>query len=552
MNMSFERWRQRITSDLAVKLALCLIVSIILPFALFGYWNLRLQRQHSERLVLEWAQRISDLMRHGTRYQMLRNDREALYQFIRTVGSEPGVKRLRVYNEEGRISFSTVAAEVGERVDTNSSACHPCHVDGAPTVRTLDRSRIFSENGERILELIQPIENEAACSTAVCHAHPPGRRVLGVLSTDLSLADVDVQLAAHQTQLLLFTGLAVVLVCATSMGFVWKVVRKPVRELTAGTRKVSGGDLTHRLLVHSGDELGHLAASFNKMTADLEQAHAQVAVWTRTLEQRVAEKTRELESIYESLLATEKMASLGKLAAAVAHEVNNPLFGILTYARLIRKELEKPECGVAARESMLEQVRTIEHEIHRCGQIMRNLLTFARQAPVEQAPQNLNALIERAVKLVRHQSELQSIELSVALDERMPETRCDGGKIQQVILVLLVNAVEAMTRGGRLEVGSEVDAAGRVARIRVRDTGPGIAPDILPRLFDPFFTTKDNSQNTGLGLAIARSIVEQHGGTIVVRSTAGEFTEFVVTLPLHPLQPEEATATAAGRQAHEA
>jgi two-component system, NtrC family, sensor kinase len=545
--MSFERWRGRITGDVAVKLALCLIVSIILPFALFGYWNLRLQRQHSERLVLDWAQRISDLMRHGTRYQMLRNDREALYQFIRTVGSEPGVKRLRVYNEEGRISFSTMASEVGRRVDTNSSACHPCHVDGPPAVRKLDRSRIFSEDGERVLELIQPIENETACSTAACHGHPPGRRVLGVLSTDLSLTDVDAQLAAHQRQLLMFTGLAVVLVCATSMGFVWKVVRKPVRELIAGTEKVSGGDLKHRLAVDSDDELGQLAASFNQMTADLERANAQVADWTRTLEQRVAEKTRELESVYESLLATEKMASLGKLAAAVAHEVNNPLFGILTYARLIRKELEKTDSDAAAHAGMIEQIKTIEHEIHRCGQIMRNLLTFARQAPVEQAPQELNALIERAVKLVQHQSELQSIALTTSLDDRIPETHCDGGKIQQVILVLLANAVEAMPRGGRLEIRSEFDATEGVARVRVQDTGPGIAPEILPRLFDPFFTTKDNTQNTGLGLAIARSIVEQHGGSIAVRSTPGEFTEFVVTLPLHPRQPQEAAATA-GRQ----
>jgi two-component system NtrC family sensor kinase len=155
--MSMKTWRARITGDLAVKLAACLIVGILLPFALFGYWNLRLQRQHSEQIVLEWAHRISDLMRHGTRYQMLRNDRQALYDFIRTVGNEPGVRQVRVYNEEGRISFSTDAAEVGRKVDTNSPACHPCHVDGPPEVRRFDRSRIFAHNGERVLQLIQPI-----------------------------------------------------------------------------------------------------------------------------------------------------------------------------------------------------------------------------------------------------------------------------------------------------------------------------------------------------------------------------------------------------------
>jgi two-component system NtrC family sensor kinase len=544
--MSLKTWRTRITGDLAVKLAACLIVGILLPFALFGYWNLRLQRQHSEQIVLEWAHRISDLMRHGTRYQMLRNDRQALYDFIRTVGNEPGVRRVRVYNEQGRISFSTDPAEVGRQVDTNSTACHPCHVDGPPAVRRFDRSRIFASNGERVLQLIQPIENETSCSTAACHAHPPERRVLGVIGTDLSLAEVDVQLASHQWQLLLFTGLAVVLVCGISMGFVWQVVRKPVRELTSGTEKVAGGDLRHRLAVRSNDELGHLAASFNTMTADLECANAQVAEWTRTLEQRVAEKTKELESVYASLLVTEKMASLGKLAAAVAHEVNNPLFGILTYARLIRKELERPESELANRASMVEQVKTIEHEIHRCGQIMRNLLAFARQAPVEQAPQDLKVLIERAVKLVRHQCKLQSIELALSLEEHLPEVSCDGGKIQQVILVLLSNAMEAMPRGGRLEISSKSDSAGGVARIRVRDSGTGIPPEILPRLFDPFFTTKDTGQNTGLGLAIARGIVEQHGGSISVSSEPGYGAEFVVALPLRPAQREDAPKAGEG------
>ncbi len=531
--MSGKGWRSRITGDLAVKLAVCLIVGILLPFALFGYWNLRLQRQHSEQIVLDWAHRINDLMRHGTRYQMLRNDREALYEFIRTVGNEPGVRAVRVYNEKGLISFSTNKAEVGSKVNTESPACHPCHVDSPPSVRPLDRSRIFTDGGERVLQLVQPIENEAACSTAACHAHPPDRRVLGVIGTDLTLAEVDAQLASHQGQLMLFTGLAVVLVCGISMGFVWQVVRKPVRELTAGTEKVAGGDLKHRLAVHSNDELGHLATSFNTMTADLERANAQVAVWTQTLEKRVAEKTKELESVYASLLVTEKMASLGKLAAAVAHEVNNPLFGILTYARLIRKELEKPDTDSSSRQAMLEQVKTIEREIHRCGQIMKNLLAFARQAPVEQASHELNVLVERALQLVKHQCEMQSVELAVSLAEDLPPVYCDGGKVQQVILVLLQNAIEAMPHGGQLQVRSSADPGAGLARIVVRDTGCGIPDEVLPRLFDPFFTTKDTSQNTGLGLAIARGIVEQHGGTISVSHAEPQGVEFVVTLPLH-------------------
>jgi two-component system NtrC family sensor kinase len=227
------------------------------------------------------------------------------------------------------------------------------------------------------------------------------------------------------------------------------------------------------------------------------------------------------------------MASIGKLAATVAHEVNNPLFGILTYARLTLKEVEKGPAG--SRAEMVEQLHIIERESKRCGDIMRNLLTFARQAPSHRESNDLNTLIGRAVVLVRHQAELLGIELRSRLGENLPPVLCDAGQIQQVVLVLLVNATEAMPHGGVLEVSTEMGGTGislcDAARIRVRDTGAGIPPEVLAQIFDPFFTTKEDQQRTGLGLAVARSIVEQHGGEIAVESTPGKGTEFVVALP---------------------
>jgi two-component system NtrC family sensor kinase len=180
---------------------------------------------------------------------------------------------------------------------------------------------------------------------------------------------------------------------------------------------------------------------------------------------------------------------------------------------------------------MAEQLHIIERESKRCGDIMRNLLTFARQAPSHRESNDLNTLIGRAVVLVRHQAELLGIELRSRLGENLPPVWCDAGQIQQVVLVLLVNATEAMPRGGVLEVATEMDPVAGEARIRVRDTGAGIPPDVLAQIFDPFFTTKEDQQRTGLGLAVARSIVEQHGGEIAVESTPGKGTEFVVALP---------------------
>lgn len=521
-------------SGLAVKLAVCVVASFTAFVALFSYLGFRQHRKHSEELTVSSADRITDIIQRSTRYQMLHNDRAALYQMIHSIGAEPGMRRVRIVNEEGRISYSTSQAEVGTVVDKQAEACYACHAQAAPLTKLdrPDRARIFrEENGGRVLGLIRPIENQPACWNGTCHAHPPERRILGVIDVQMSLENVDAQLADYRRQVIAITGLAVLLGSIVSVAFILMFVHRPVGELIAGTKKVAEGDLGYRLPVRSGDELGELALSFNRMTEDLERAHSEITTWAHTLEDRVEKKTQELQQIHESLLTSEKMASLGKLAATVAHEVNNPLFGILTYARLSLRSLEKGEMSSAAREQVLEQLRIIERESRRCGEIMKNLLNFARQAPPHREGNDLNVLVERAITLVRHQLELQEIGLERRLAQGLPPCFCDADQIQQVVLALLVNAADVMPHGGTLRVATELDQSGCNACIRVADTGPGIPEDLLRKIFEPFFTTKEDQHRTGLGLAIAKSIVERHGGSIEVASAHGEGTEFTILLP---------------------
>jgi two-component system NtrC family sensor kinase len=395
--------------------------------------------------------------------------------------------------------------------------------------------------------MIRAVENKPDCYNAACHAHPSQQRILGVIDAQVSLANVDRQLADHQRQLVVFSAVAALIICLVSVVVVWLMVHRPIKDLMAGTRKVAGGDLAYRLPVRSHDELGKLAASFNKMTADLAEAHAEITAWARTLEERVQRKTLDLERAHTSLVASEKMASLGKLAATVAHEVNNPLFGMLTYARLTLKGLDRLNVDPSLKAEMTEHVRLIERESRRCGDIMQNLLTFARHAPPRPQSCDLNTLIQRALRLVHHQLDLQGVDLEESLPAEMPNVWCDPGQIQQVALVLLVNACEAMPHGGRLRVSTERDAGAQVVRLRVADTGVGISPDVLPEIFEPFFTTKEEQQRTGLGLAVARSIVDQHAGTITVSSVPGQGTEFVVTLPQEPHR-DTPPASFAGRE----
>jgi two-component system, NtrC family, sensor kinase len=497
----------KVRIGVAAKLAVCVIASTAAFFSLFGYLNLRVERSQSEALVRQSADRIAGLILRSTRYGMLHNDREALVNIIQELGTQPSIQHIRVSSQDGRVTLSTDPGEVGRRRATAGTA-------GA---------RIFwGANGQRVLSVSRPIDNAAACASAACHVHPAGQRVLGVIDADLSLAQVDAQIAEHQAVLRWFLFAATALGCLAAVLFMWVVVYQPVKELIDGTHRVADGDLAYRLPVRSDDELGDLAASFNKMTAEVASVQGKI-------EAEVRRKTAELERVYRTLLTTEKMASIGKLAATVAHEINNPLFGILTYARLVGREIRKHE--LPNRDELEEQIQTIERESKRCGDLVKNLLTFSRQAPSHREPNELNTIVHRAVLLVKHKLDMQSIELREQLAEGLPPVECDANQIQQVALVLMVNASEAMAKGGVLEVATGYDAGAEQALVRVKDTGSGIPADLLPRIFDPFFTTKEDQNRTGLGLAVAHSIVEQHAGEISVRSTPGEGTEFTVKLP---------------------
>ena len=518
--------RSKLRVGLAAKVAVCVIAGTAAFFTLFGFLNLRMERAQSEDMVRQSAQRITDVILRSTRYEMLRNDREALYNVIQELGSEPGIERIRIFNKEGRITVSTDPKERNRVVDKSAEQCFACHSQSAPLSKLSrsDRARIFIDRqGNRVLGVIQPIANSGECSGAACHVHPPAQTVLGVVDANLSLATVDRQMAAHEATLKWFLAGAIVFGCLAAILFMWIVVYRPVKALIDGTHRVAGGDLDYRLPAQSEDELGDLARSFNHMTA-------KVAGVQEEIEERVRRKTAELERVHKTLLANEKMASIGKLAATVAHEINNPLFGILTYARLVARELQKQE--LPHRGELVEQLETIEHESKRCGDLVKNLLTFSRQTPSHREPNDLNAIVRRAVLLVKHKLDMQNIELRERLAAGLPPVDCDGNQIQQVVLVLLVNASEAMPHGGTIEVTTEFDAAGEQGVVRVKDTGSGIPADVLGRIFDPFFTTKEDQNRTGLGLAVAHSIVEQHTGEITVETREGEGTEFRITLPV--------------------
>jgi two-component system, NtrC family, sensor kinase len=528
------RWR-RFTHSLSSKLITLLLVSMVGIFALLGYLNIRLQRQHLEAAALTSAERVSDVIRRSATYYMLRNDREGLYHVIQTLADEPGMIKVRIFDKDGRISYSTDAAEVSRIVDKRAEACYGCHAQSQPLARLNrpDRFRIYRNGGgNRVLGIITPIENQPLCSNAECHAHPASQQVLGVLDTNLSLAKADAQLAESNARTLAYTIAAMLIVAALSWVFIIRVVGRPIKALAKGTEHLSKGELGYQIEAQSQDEVGDLARSFNAMSVQLRDANQEIMAWNKTLEDRVEEKTSELKRAHDHVLQVEKMASVGKMAAVVAHEINNPLAGILTYAKLLRKWIDRGEMKGEKLKEAAECLDLISGESRRCGDIVRNMLTFSRTAPMNLETTDINIVVDRSMRLVHHQLEMSGIELQVYLDDDLPKLHCDPGQIEQVFLALIMNAIDAMPHGGNLWLQTRMNRAHDGVEIEVRDDGTGISPDILPHLFEPFQTTKERGHGVGLGLAVSRNIIDRHHGRIEVQSELGKGTTFTVTLPV--------------------
>lgn len=513
---------------LARRLIVLLVVVMAGGFAVIVYLSWTTHARQLMNQIRVSGERATDLLVRSADYAMLRNQREILTRMIRDVGGEPGIEVARIYNKRGVISMSSQVQEEGRVVDMQAEACNVCHTEGT-TVREItarDRSRVVENEGVRSLGVIRPIYNRADCSGPPCHAHALDQSVLGLLEVRMSIADVDQALERGGRQAIVMGVLMVLIVSGFAGFFVHRVVHRPVINLARGTREIAAGNLDVHLPAEGAKELAALADDFNRMAMALAAAHATNQRWSERLEQRVAEKTAELERLHQRILQVEKMASLGQLAATVAHELNNPLSGILTYAKLLKRRAERE------RQTVPHELTFIADETQRCGLIVKNLLLFAHQGMGEVAPHNVVTLVEESLRVVAHHLTLHGVQLHKVLEAI--SVICDGGQVRQALVAMLVNAIEAMPDGGDLTVKVQPDPADGGVNITLADTGTGINPDDRPHIFEPFYTSKPEGKGVGLGLAVVYGIVSRHGGEIQVDSRPGMGTTFVVHFPPAP------------------
>jgi two-component system NtrC family sensor kinase len=313
--------------------------------------------------------------------------------------------------------------------------------------------------------------------------------------------------------------------------FITAGITNPLRDMVVATEKIAQGDLSHEMKVQSRDEIGHLALSFNQMVKNLKNAHQELKEWGKTLEKRVAERTEELRKAQYQLIQSEKLASLGKLAAVVAHEINNPLAGVLTYIKLLLRIMKREPFPLDRITEMGNYLSMMDTEMGRVTRIVKDLLTFSRQSKPEIENANINNILEKSLSLLENKLKLQNIKLHSMLDSTLPLVPCDFSQIQQTLMNIIINGAEAMPQGGELTVKSCHLPEEGFVKIEISDTGTGISEEHITKIFDPFFSTKESGKGVGLGLSIVYGIINEHKGSIVVRSKLGKGATFVVKLP---------------------
>ena len=413
---------------ISLKLTVGAIATVLIAFSIFAYFNIQSQRNGLMTEVERQANQFSEHLKSDMRIDMLKNDRVRIHSGIKRIGEQDGVDRVRIFNKAGTIIYSSLDSEIGKSVDKSGESCFQCHAAGEP-LEHLDmdsRSRVFgpSPDSDRVLGIINPIYNEPGCWNAGCHAHDESQTVLGVLDVTVPLGVVDGELAQGRAAVVIFALSSMFILAFIIHLLVKRWVGTPVNELLDATHEVAGGNLAHRVKTESDDELGKLGQSFNSMTDKLAEARLQ-------------------------LFQSDKLASLGRLAAGVAHEINNPLTAVLTNSSyLLKRSKDRPE--VAA------DLEVIVNETIRCREIVKSLLDFARQTVPKKRKADVNEIIQRASRVIENQLAIGRVDLNMELSDTLPEVTVDANQIQQVFINLIVNAADAIGKNtGTIRVTSE-------------------------------------------------------------------------------------------------
>jgi len=520
------------------------IIAILSVF-LFVSFNIIFQsvnEQYLNTVIRQSGNNIGSIVEGALYHSMLQNDKGSLQNTLDIINTLPGIDEVNMYDSSDKLVYSSFATDSNKsHSDPN---CISCHANIRSLFPGMEKSyKIIdvntdclmnkNDNGSRHLLIRSPILNERSCYVSSCHAHQETDTLLGSLVIKIPLEAQDAAIQKSSTEFFFLAILATLLLASFLLIFTRKKIKNPLNELVKVSVAVANGDKSTRLEIKPNqlDDMRMVSEAFNDMLDNLQTATDELENWSQQLEYKVQKKSEELGAAQNELMHVERLASLGKLSSSVAHEINNPLSGILIYTKLLLKQVNNPELYASKRESMLKHLRLIESETKRCGDIVKGLLDFSRKDQNDFEPKHLHEILKETYELMTHPIKIADIKFEYDFAANSDLIYCNPNQIKQACIAILVNASEAIKENGEITIKTRNLDEDTIC-FEISDNGLGIADEDISHIFEPFFSTKQDVSGIGLGLAIVHGIIQNHKGKIQVNSELGHGTTISINLPL--------------------
>ena len=531
----------RVRSSIYGRVVFIITVTLLALFILFNIVFRSVYSNFFNTTVRQNGDNISSIVEGALYYSMLENDKAMLQRTLDVISTMSGIDEVNMYDNKDSLAYSSVSAEPEARGNPN---CRDCHADFDSMFPSKEiEYRIIEEipncesfhsfDNKRHLLIRNPILNEKSCYTAACHAHTESDEILGSLIIMLPLDNLDSFVDTSTTNFMLLATLITSLLLTMLIIFTRKKIKDPLNSIIKASEAVSKGDNSVRLDIKPNllDDLSKVSLAFNNMLDNIDEGSKELQNWSHQLEYKVQKKTEELSEAQNELIHVERIASLGKLSSSVAHEINNPLSGILIFTKLIYKQLNATDFYHSKKDSILKHLKFIETETKRCGDIVKGLLDFSRKDQDDFVVTNLHKLLEATYDLMTHSIKIADINFTTDFKANQDLVFCSPNQIKQACIALLVNASEAIQEQGEIIIRTSTPDEDSI-KIEISDNGIGIAPQDIPHIFEPFFSTKRDASGIGLGLSIVHGIIENHKGSIEVESEPGIGTTISIICPL--------------------
>jgi len=534
----FERFR----SSIYGRVVFIIASSFLILFILFNIVFRSIYVDFFNKTIRQTGDNISSIVESSLYYSMLENDQGMMQRTLDILNTMSGIGQVNVYDDKNRLAYTSGPAISSDKSYPNCIGCHHNLSEmfsyREKAYRIIDDTSscgLFTNSGNaRQLLIRTPILNEQSCYTSNCHYHAESDEVLGALIIQLPLNELDAVVDESSANFLLIAFIITTLLATILIIFTRKKIKDPLYSIIKASEAVSSGDKSIRLNIKPNqlNDLKMVSLAFNNMLDNLNSTTEELQNWSQQLEYKVQKKTEELSQAQNELIHVERIASLGKLSSSVAHELNNPLSGILIYTKLIYKQLNDSDFHHSKKEAILKHLKLVEAETKRCGDIVNGLLDFSKKDQEDFEEKSIHQIINSTYDLMIHSIKIAQINFTKDYNADFDKIYCSPNQIKQALVAILVNASEAIQEHGEIMIKTSNPDKESIL-VEIIDNGTGIAPQDLPNIFEPFFSRKREGSGIGLGLAIVHGIIQNHKGKISVDSIFGEGASISIKLPLN-------------------